>query len=152
MEKLIKVNKKDDKQPMNQDNQLVPKIIIVDDDNMSRLLLTKTISSAGFDVVSFVDGKKAIKYIDELHGRNTIAAIISDLMMLDSDGIDLLAHVRSKPTFDSVPFFFITGAELEVFQNLLKPYKYQGFINKPVTPTSILKILGEHLQLPHKAA
>ena len=137
---------------MTTNHSIQPKIVIIDDDSMSRLVISKLVSSQGFEPVLFTDGKKAIKYLEDIQGRNKIAAIISDLMMLDSDGIDVLAYVRRANHLDSIPFIFISGAEFEVFQNLLKPYSYQAFVRKPILPAEMIRVLNQFTKLPNKIA
>ena len=137
---------------MDTNTTIKPKIVIIDDDSMSRLVISKLVSSQGFEPVLFTDGKKAIKYLEDIQGRNKIAAIISDLMMLDSDGIDVLAYVRRSNHLDSIPFIFISGAEFEVFQNLLKPYSYQAFVRKPILPAEMIRVLNQFTRLPNKIA
>lgn len=120
------------------------KVLIIDDDNMSRMVITKTVQSLGLDSISFNDGRQAIEYLSDPERKNQITCVISDLMMLGSDGIDVLAYVRSQEKFHDTPFIFLTGAEFEVFQNLLRPYNYQAFIKKPIIPSELIQELQKY--------
>lgn len=84
-------------------NQKVYRILIVDDEEDLRDLLTDEIEYNGHQAVSASCGSEAMSIFD----AETPDAIISDVRMPNGDGIELLEHVRSKNP--NVPFILVTG-------------------------------------------
>lgn len=127
--------------------EIKPKVVIIEDDNLSRLVLTKTVQASGLDPVAFSDGKEAIQYLAAVNVTNSIVCVVSDIMMFGSDGIDVLAFVRANKNLENLPFIFLTGVDYEVFHNLLQPYKYQAFLKKPIVPDKLINEISKYHNL-----
>lgn len=67
-------------------------ILIVEDDTVSRLLLSTTLKKLGYDVISTENGRDAWGVFQEQH----VSVIISDWMMPDIDGLSLCRMVRTE--------------------------------------------------------
>jgi len=67
-------------------------ILIVDDDPLIRELLGTFVSSFGFDFVMAGDGTEAV---DKLKDEE-FTVVITDIMMPNMDGIELLKHIRKN--------------------------------------------------------
>jgi DNA-binding NtrC family response regulator len=105
------------------------KILVADDDDIARDVITTLLSRDGFSVTSVADGLEAINVlrIDDVH------MVISDLMMPGADGIEVLRFaVRSNPdiavviltaygTLDTTLEAIRAGA----YDYLTKPFKAQ---------------------------
>ena len=84
------------------------KILIVDDDVVSRMVLMHLIDSCGsYDIVESEDGFDAWQ---QLEGGLRPALCFSDLRMPRLSGMELLARVRSEPELASMPFVLISSA------------------------------------------
>ena len=77
------------------------KILIVDDSESIREVVSFTLENEGFEVLIADDGTDALKFLD---GRE-IDMIITDLHMPQMDGITLIKHVRWNPT-PAFPYYF----------------------------------------------
>jgi len=105
------------------------RILVADDDDIARDVITTLLSRDGFSVTSAADGLEAINAlrIDDVH------LVISDLMMPGADGIEVLRFaVRSNPdiavviltaygTLDTTLEAIRAGA----YDYLTKPFKAQ---------------------------
>ncbi|GBU20673.1 hypothetical protein R80B4_00552 [Fibrobacteres bacterium R8-0-B4] len=80
----------------------ITKILAVDDDAVTRDLLTE-ILSARYDVTVCSSGQEAIRYLDE----GNFDLVITDLMLPDVSGLDVLAHAKRLDAFAEV--LMITG-------------------------------------------
>ena len=67
-------------------------ILIVEDDTVSRLLLTTTLKKLGYDVIATENGRDAWGVFQQEH----VSVIISDWMMPDIDGLSLCRMVRTE--------------------------------------------------------
>ncbi|MCB9469440.1 MAG: response regulator [Candidatus Obscuribacterales bacterium] len=82
------------------------KILIVDDDPNSLLLLKTILTKSGFNVVAVSGGKEALKAVDE---PDAPRMIICDWMMPSVDGIEVLKYVRQKKESDYTYFILLTA-------------------------------------------
>jgi two-component system chemotaxis response regulator CheY len=70
----------------------VPRILLIDDDEMSRQAVQRMLERAGFTVMSTGDGREAI---DGYHAGE-IDLVITDLIMPDIDGLEIIQEIRRK--------------------------------------------------------
>jgi DNA-binding NtrC family response regulator len=105
------------------------RILVADDDDIVRDVITTLLSRDGFSVTSVSDGLEAINL---LRGED-VHLVISDLMMPGADGIEVLKFaVRSKPDIAVVILtaYGTLDTTLEAIQSgaydyLTKPFKAQ---------------------------
>lgn len=79
------------------------RILVVDDDEQMRLALKEALEREGYTVVLAEDGKKAKNQLD----TGSFDLVISDIKMPNSDGIDLLRHIKEKMPL--LPVILITA-------------------------------------------
>ncbi|HMU70354.1 MAG TPA: response regulator [Chitinophagales bacterium] len=85
----------------------MPKILIVDDDEKVTLLLSRYLSSVGYQVVAINQSSKAIQT------ANTVLPdlFILDIMMPHPDGFTLCRMLRADPKFAGTPILIITALD-----------------------------------------
>lgn len=71
---------------------LAPSILVVDDDEAIRLLVTRVLTRAGFDVTQAADGRMAIEKLR----TDRFDAIVLDLMMPNVDGFEVLRFLKEQ--------------------------------------------------------
>ncbi len=79
------------------------RILIVDDEEAIRKVLSEYLSNMNLDIETAVDGRDALKK----HMEKPFDIIISDLVMPNIDGLSLLKKVREMD--ENVIFIMITG-------------------------------------------
>lgn len=70
----------------------MPRILLVDDDDMSRQAVHRMLERAGFTVESTGDGRRAI----ETYQPGAFDLVITDLIMPEIDGLEIIQEVRRK--------------------------------------------------------
>lgn len=114
-------------------------ILVVDDDEHVREVLTMTLEIFGYQVLSASSANEAI----ELLNTKNIKMVISDMRMPEMDGMGLLRYVRTKVS-KSMPFMLITGfSEYTRDQAIENGATY--FFEKPVTTDSLLKVVNSEI-------
>ena len=87
-----------------------PLIVLVEDDQGTRLLFGMTLEVEGFEVVSFETGEEALEGLADLKP----SALVTDLSLAgDLSGIDLARQVRSFEHCAGIDLFAITGWDLD---------------------------------------
>jgi len=118
--------------------QILPKIIVVDDNPMIRDILYKVLKLKGYTVMTASSGQDAIKI---LH-RNSIAVVITDVEMPEMSGEELLHKI--KKLFPYMPVIITGDGTLSDAIKLIK----QGaanYIPKPFSIDEIYNVVEEAL-------
>lgn len=108
------------------------KILIVDDEESLRTLLSISLSHKGFEVFTAEDGKKAI----EIFRQESPPIVITDIKMPGIDGLELLKQIRRLNPDTRV--IVITGhGDMESAVESLK-LEASDFISKPVKEEALM--------------
>ena len=84
--------------------QKSPRILIVDDLSSARKVLGRLLSSLGYDnQIMAANGAEALQALEQ----NSVDLIISDWVMPEMDGIELLKEIRNRGF--NLPFLMITS-------------------------------------------
>ena len=79
------------------------RILLAEDDNDMRQFLTRALKNAGYEVVSFDNGKSAYERLRE----EPFSLLLSDIVMPEMDGIELAQ--KASAIDPSIRVMFITG-------------------------------------------
>jgi len=116
-------------------------ILVVDDSESIRLLVTATLENVGYNVIVAVDGVDALQYITGDH----LDLIITDLNMPNKDGIELIKNLRAQETYKFTPILLLTTESQADKKREAKEAGATGWIVKPFFQekliTTIKKVL-----------
>lgn len=121
--------------------ELSPKILLAEDEDDLRDLITEVLQSAGYRVVEAADGEEAAR---KVLGNPDIALIITDLKMPKMNGLQFLKTIK-KLQIDKPTVIMTAYSQQKVIDEGLK-LGIQSWIVKPVRKEMLLetvrKILG----------
>ena len=80
------------------------RILIADDDNTFRSLVTEIFTDAGYEVSAHENGRLAWEH---LQAEGSDLAVL-DINMPEMDGIELLGRIRSDERFKDMPVLLLT--------------------------------------------
>jgi DNA-binding NtrC family response regulator len=103
------------------------KVLLVDDDRLSREAMADWLRSEGFDVIAVADGQAAVQHV-----HNGIAVIVTDLKMPRTDGLEVLRRAREKAPHAAVILVTAFGT-VETAVAALKEGAFD-YLTKPVKP------------------
>jgi diguanylate cyclase (GGDEF)-like protein/PAS domain S-box-containing protein len=83
----------------------MPKILIADDNEAGRQLLSRILSSAGYEIILAENGEQAL----EVYREQNPDLIITDLNMPVMDGFELVGAIRQDANSAHVPIIFISA-------------------------------------------
>src|SRR5258705_6252177 len=81
------------------------RVLIVDDDQKVRELLTELIENEGYEVVSAADGGSGLELVNSFAPD----VVISDVVMPVLDGIELCRKIKQEPRTADIPVLLISG-------------------------------------------
>jgi len=134
------------------------KTALIEDDADLFALLKYNLEKEGYQFVGLQTGKGAL----ELCRRERPDLIILDIMLPDSDGLDICRSIRSTPELAHIPIIFLTarasesdrivGLELGANDYLVKPFSVRELLARikvqfraPPAPARVLKAGGLEL-------
>src|SRR5437667_12847235 len=117
------------------------RILVVDDEDALRMVLSNELSSSGYDVASAGDGDEAITMVQ----NKKFDFVLLDIKMPKVDGFEVLKFLKKH--FPAVKVIMLTGfADLK---NAIESKKHgaEDFVSKPYDLvdllTTIERVLGE---------
>lgn len=81
--------------------------------------------------------------------QETPDIVLLDVMMPERGGLSTLIGFRKDPTLKAVPVVLVTGiqesltSDFEQFLDRFKIYNPNGYVEKPINPENLLKLLDE---------
>ena len=79
-------------------------VLLVEDSALIRAMEKRILEDGGYEVVTAVDGVDALNALDS----RPFAAVVSDIVMPNMDGLDLTARIRAKPRHKELPVILVT--------------------------------------------
>lgn len=119
-----------------------PEVMIVDDDDDLRDMLSLTVEAQGFRTIGAVDGFDAL---DKLEQGAHPSLILLDLRMPRMNGAEFLQAVRSTPASE-IPVIAVTG-DPGAFPEALRAGAI-ACLRKPIEPRALLDAIREHTSPP----
>ncbi len=114
-------------------------ILIVDDSESIREVVSFTLENEGFNVLIGNDGKDAQKFLT----GDKIDLVITDLHMPEMDGIELIKVIRKMPEYKMVPILFLTTESQTEKKMEAKNAGATGWIIKPFVPAKLIAAIGK---------
>jgi len=91
----------------------MPKILVIDDGDTVRNLISELLINAGYDVVTAKDGEEGLNRFDETH----FDLVITDLVMPKYDGNEIAKRIRRSKK--NIPVIGITATPGDFDKNYL---------------------------------
>ena len=76
----------------------------MEDSALVRAMEKRILEDAGYEVVAAVDGVDGLSAL----GRRSFAAVVSDIVMPNMDGLTLTARIRQEPRYKDLPVILVT--------------------------------------------
>jgi DNA-binding response OmpR family regulator len=119
-------------------------ILIVDDEEDWRRLLSKILKGEGYQVYPAPDAAAAREWLS----ANRPNLIILDVMMPDGNGLDLCRWIRSKPELAKVPIILNSGIRDDETVKYALDAGAVDFVKKPVDWKTFRKTIQHWLNNP----
>lgn len=121
-----------------------PVVLIVDDSDTNRYLLTFEVQRRGCEALSAKGGREALQLAADRPPR----LVFLDLHMPEMDGFEVAAGLRALPGLAALPIVVVTANVSEQTRRAVLAAGFAGFIPKPVDFSAVAAALRQHLALP----
>ncbi len=117
-------------------------ILVVDDSNSVRDIVSDTLAGAGYQVDTAVDGGDALDKLKQKQYR----LILTDLYMPGIDGLGLIKEARKMENYRHIPILFLTTESHLDMKKQAKEAGATGWIVKPFVPEKLVKTVKKVLR------
>jgi DNA-binding NtrC family response regulator len=116
-------------------------ILLVDDEEGYRELISRVLTKAGYEVLQAADGLQALSLLEE----SNVDLVISDILMPNLNGYGLVARLRAK--WPTMPVILTTGfLSQEAAKSMMNGSV--DFIPKPINAERLLEMIQRRTPPP----
>jgi PAS domain S-box-containing protein len=126
---------------------IVPVVLAIEDNPSILRLVRITLERAGYRVHGAETGAEARRLVAEM----TPDLILSDLLLPDAHGLELVREFRSVPSTADVPVIAFSGCIPELDGEKLLGAGFTDILLKPAEPSRILEMVRLHLPIVDSA-
>jgi DNA-binding response OmpR family regulator len=101
-------------------------VLVVDDDRQMLDLLQLMLGRAGYRVLLADSAVQALDVLD----KDTVSAVVLDIMMPVRSGIEVLEHIRWNPKLSNLPVIVLSAAHLSNEEREFVEEFTIGFVDK----------------------
>lgn len=106
----------------------MPRILLVEDNEMNRDMLTRRLQRRGFEVLSAVDGASAV----QATVTEKPDLVLMDMSLPDIDGLEATRRIRANPSVASIPVLALTAHALKGDDEKARAAGCDDYDTKPV--------------------
>ena len=112
-------------------------MLVVDDDDVIRQLITVNLELEGFDVVTAVDGQDALEKVKDAQPQ----VITLDVMMPRLDGWEAAARLRSDPDTAHIKVILLSARAQEADLQRGERIGVDAYLTKPFDPDELIDLV-----------
>jgi len=113
-------------------------VLVVDDDVRNIYSLTKALEVLKMNVITAIDGKEALKVLDE---NPETDVVLLDMMMPNMDGYETAQRIRENNKFKNLPVIAVTAKAMTGDREKCINAGASDYITKPVDIDQLLSLL-----------
>lgn len=110
------------------------KILIVDDCDTTRKLLSYIIKERGHVILGASNGIEAL----EVLAANPVDLVVTDLNMPQMDGFELSRNLKDNKAYKDIPIVMVTTEAGEVDRKMGIDSGVSTYLTKPISPQKLL--------------
>ena len=104
------------------------KVLLVDDDLIHLTILKRIFEKSKDEVVTARNGKEALRYLEF---DSNFQVILTDIMMPEMDGVELLERIRESDSTKDIPTIGFTSGDVEFFRKQTSRH-FDQLVAKPM--------------------
>jgi CheY-like chemotaxis protein len=119
--------------------ELTMNILIVEDNPISATVIEHTLDKHGYETLTAHDGEEALGYLES---HPEIELIITDLVMPNTDGVELVRRIKERKEWNAIPILVCTSMRPENANERLAGQDWK-FVLKPIKSETLLQKVAE---------
>jgi twitching motility two-component system response regulator PilH len=110
-------------------------VLIVEDNAISATVLEHTLDKHGYETLTANDGDQALAYLES---HPEIDLVITDLVMPNTDGIELVRKIKERDEWNAIPILVCTSMRPENANHRLTGQGW-NYVLKPIKADSLIQ-------------
>lgn len=90
--------------------RLTGHLLVVDDDEENREILARRLVREGHQVTLAINGREALDLLRQ-HGAKTYDVVLTDVMMPEMNGYEVLKEIKADPNLRDIPVIFLSALD-----------------------------------------
>ena len=123
------------------EGEATPRVLVVDDDRMTQMLLRRNLTQAGYEVESAGGGEEALAKVR----ATPFDLVILDFMMPGMDGNEAIERIRKMPEYAHLPVVFLTAQAMPGDRERSLTAGASEYVTKPVDLDRLLTVMRSWL-------
>ena len=124
------------------------KVLVVDDNQTNRFVLTEYFRSWGCLPVEATNGKEALSILKEsIASKEPFDLLLTDFQIPEMSGFDLAKAIKTMETLEGVPIIVLTSAGKKGDGRICKEIGINGYLTKPIRHDDLHKAIVSVLGL-----
>ena len=124
------------------------KIILIEDDKLIREIYTFTLQKADYEVLPAIDGYEGILLTQ---GNPDAKLILLDVIMPNSNGIEVLQKLKADPATQNIPVILLSNlTDEKTVDEAMKFGAYGYLVKAQISPTQLVDKVKEILAFYEK--
>ena len=120
------------------------RVLVVDDDDVIRQLITVNLELEGFEVATAVDGQDCLDKVKDVRPD----VITLDIMMPRLDGWEAASRLRADPDTDSIKVVLLSARAQEADLARGSRIGVDAYLTKPFDPDELIEVVRTLAGLP----
>lgn len=113
------------------------RVLVVDDDDVIRQLITVNLELEGFEVVTAVDGQDALDKVKDAD----VSVVTLDVMMPRVDGWEAAARLRGDPETAHIKVVLLSARAQEADLQRGEKIGVDAYLTKPFDPDELIDVV-----------
>lgn len=114
-------------------------ILIVEDDEKSRRLLSDVLSNQGYIVAEADNAEDGLALARATHPH----LVLMDIQLPGMSGLDALGVIRGEPGLSTTPVVAVTASVMGSERERIRSAGFDGFHSKPINLRALLDTVGQ---------
>ena len=111
------------------------RILVIDDDQASRELMTYLLQAFGHTLLCASDGEEGLEAI----GREVPDLVLCDVHLPKIDGYEIARQLKGHPTWRTIPLVAVTASAMAHDRNKARASGFDGYLTKPIDPETFVQ-------------
>ena len=120
---------------------MTKRILVIEDTEDNRVILSDLLSSAGYELIEAMDGLEGVATAE----REQPDLILMDIQLPVIDGYEATRRIRAIPALAKVPIIAVTSYALSGDEAKTREAGCDGYVAKPFSPRQLLAKVREFL-------
>ena len=120
---------------------MTKRILVIEDTEDNRVILSDLLSSAGYELIEAMDGLEGVATAE----REQPDLILMDIQLPGIDGYEATRRIRQIPALAKVPIIAVTSYALSGDEAKTRAAVCDGYVAKPFSPRQLLAKIREFL-------